>query len=359
MKRFNFAAIVAASAILLTGCSDEQSFFNVDSVPGRCVIEGTVTYNEGTSVENGTFAYNYKPAANLEVVVTVPNSSYGNNLKGNSTFTTTTDENGKYSIEIPATDNAVKATIRTADFRGVRQFVTRENNKVVTKSEEVSYFATDQVDVHARGIEFVNMTCTECSVNSSLAKYGATARVTGQIGQNAWNKVDAEAVYNDNYELVRYNNARLEPCFVAAPNAALIVTVNYENHDFTYNTTTDGQGKFNLYVPVIEFPAQFSYSIEALPYDGQFVQYEAVQVQYQDRYGYDKEYTDYQAHTLTGFYAQPSNWSNFASASLPVAGQIANNNFKLMLFNTINNGSNTYGYHATAFTQGNAWFNEL
>ena len=74
MKNLKTLSVMALTAAIMTGCSEEQTAFDINNVPGSATIQGTIVYNEGTTIENGRFAYDYRPAANLPVIVIVNNN---------------------------------------------------------------------------------------------------------------------------------------------------------------------------------------------------------------------------------------------------------------------------------------------
>ncbi|MDE6196493.1 MAG: hypothetical protein K2F91_01340 [Muribaculaceae bacterium] len=352
------AAFFAAS--LLVACSDEQTTFNIENVPGRCTLQGQIVYNQGTTYEGGKFVYNYKPVANSEVFVTVDNSGYGNGLTGETTFTTTTDEQGNYTIEIPAPSNSITATVKTADFLTERSVVEIVNNKVVTNTEEVVIrgYRTFS-DIHSNGIRLASFVCTECNTDDSFSGFNEYATLNGTVGQNVEYKIAATPIRNLDKELIGYDDARVQYCFEPAAKVDLILKVNYTSGEtFTYNTTTDASGNFSLQVPVAGFPAVFGYELTCVTYNGNFTHYE--QVLRKGTNAFDNEYTyyDYEARKLVGFYSQTFCTGTYY-ASYPVAAQVVSEDFKAMVFNPLNNGQELYGYSAGAFGEYNPWLEDF
>lgn len=357
MKITKLAAIAATGILFLGSCSEDQSTFNVENVPGRCQIEGVVKYNEGTTIENGHFAYNYKPASDLEVTITIQNSEYGD-LAGKSTFTTVTDAEGKYSIEIPAPASNAIVNITTADFRGVRTFVAQEDNNVITKSENVIYRGITSTEVHSQGIVYANILCTECSVDTPIDNMTQLATLKGKVGQGVEYKNPARKNYNDDNEFVGYTNASLYYVYDGA-KMDLIVQVNYKGKVFTYNVTSGNDGEWTLQVPVYEFPANFNYTVSAMPYNSSYTHYVAEEITYKinPTDDYERTYIDYVAKTLQGFYAQA--YSASYDAQFPVANQVVSNDSKIMLFEPLNNGQDIFGYSASKYSASDLWRNEL
>lgn len=324
---------MALAAAIMTGCSEEQTAFNIDNVPGKATIQGTIVYNEGTTVENGRFAYDYRPAAGLPVTVIVRNYGYSASLSGESVFETVTDENGKYSIEIPAPLSDATATVRTAEFQGVHRSVIRKNNQLVTEATNVVYGTEDNVSFHSQGIVYCDLVCTERSAEDIPSGYTEYAALSGKVGQN--------------YQLL--DPTQLTDCFTWAANADALMTITYQDgSEFTYNVTTDATGNFTLQVPVKEFPTTLHYSIEVLPYEGTFT-----------TYAYDYDLADYVSHTLRGYYTQYTGAAGTADyVTYPVATAAKSFEVQAMIFEAAE-GEETYGYYPGAFMQTLPWLGEL
>lgn len=358
MKLTHFAASAALSLLVLTSCSEDQSSFDIQNVPGRCLIEGVVKYNEGTTMENGHFAYSYKAAANLEITVTVNNSEYGA-LRGESVFTTVTDSEGKYSIEIPAPRNTINATITTADFRGTRTYITDENNKVVTKTQDVIFRGQSSASIHSEGIVYANFECNPHSVNSVISGFNQYAKIEGSVGRGIEYVVPAERLYNEDNELTGYRDARRYYVYDRC-RADLIVRVNYQNETYIYNVTSGTDGEWTLQVPVKEFPADFTYDVMAMPYDSDYTHYVAEENTYvlpNDYYEIERTYTTFTGHTIKGYYSRK--WTPRFDASFPVANQVCTSQAKVLVFEPFNTVEDTYGYSSSSFTSSNKWLSEL
>ncbi|MCH5218519.1 MAG: hypothetical protein J1F07_08255 [Muribaculaceae bacterium] len=348
MKSIKTLFCAALAAMMLTACSDEQTSFNVDKVPGRGEIRGTIVYNTGAELVDGKFVYDFKPAANVAVYVYAQNSDYSNSLDGQSIFTTTTDENGDYKISIPVTEDNMKVTIRTAAFDGVQTFVEIINGEVVQRERPVVYRGNYQIDaIDNHDIVYANFQCAVTSSDTEYAGFTEVATVKGQIGQNYEYYTAPEQIFNEekdeegnviNKTFAGWESAFITYLFTPAANVDLIVSVNYSGAGHTgieyptgtgvtYNVTTDANGNFELLVPVAEFPASFSYSIEALTYEGTFVHYNKVVKEFTypnenaDAEPQLGEYIDYEPVTLNGWYAQK--YSCNASASFPVASVVS------------------------------------
>lgn len=333
MNKLKALSVLAITAAMVSSCSEEQTSFNIDNVPGKATIQGTVVYNEGTSVENGRFVYDYRPAANLPVIVIVDNNDYSDNLTGETVFETVTDENGKYTIEIPAPLHNGIASVRTAEFQGVHNTVIRKNNQLITEETNVVYGVEKNVSIHCQGIVYCDMVCTERSAEDIPTGYVEYAALCGKVGQN--------------YQLLQPTQPI--DCFTWAANADALMTISYEDgSQFTYNVTTDATGNFTLQVPVKEFPATFHYSIEVLPYEGIFT-----------TYAYSNDLADYVSHTLKGYYTQYTGAAGTDGyVSYPVATATKSFEVQAMIFEAAE-GEETYGYYPGNYMQTLPWLGEL
>ena len=134
----------------MVGCSKEQSSFNIEDVPGKAKVMGTFTYDAGQSYTNGVYVQQIKGAAGVRVKAQISNSSIKSNSTGYTTYETTTDENGNYSIEIPAVPNGTNVEIIADPFFATYSEVTGVNNNIPEiKSEEV-LFKAQSTDVSIR-----------------------------------------------------------------------------------------------------------------------------------------------------------------------------------------------------------------
>lgn len=284
MKALKLAAIATVATLTLAGCSDEQSVFDVNAVPGRCTIEGQITYNEGTTLnsETGKFEYKFKPLADTQVKVRVANSAYNNGQTGYTYFTTTTDSEGNYAITVPAPENTVYGTVLVPDFKGTRSVVKKVNNKVDTKVENVIYYGDHQVKVTAGHIEYANFRCTECGTEQTLNVYDKAATLKIRLGKGTEYTTPYKAVYSkftdqetdEQTEVFSYyQNGNLYYCYEPASKADVILTVTQNGDTMTFNTTTDDNGEFSIDVPVIGFPTSFNYEVQVMPWDAEYTHY--------------------------------------------------------------------------------------
>ncbi len=357
MKLLKKMSVVACAAFALASCSDDQTTFDLQSVPGRAIVQGTVNCNYGATYTGGKMEYSIKPVAGLKVLLTIANSQYAGGLKGESVMETETDENGQYSFEVPVTNSGVDVSISTAQFKGVRTVVERKNNKVVTREENVVFGTTtpSQVSLKNYGIEYANVTCNVTSVDEEIESYGFYARLEGTIGRNT--EVYTAPQPHKNYlgNVTGYDDATVEYRFEPAPQADLIVYVEYGEAKYTFNATTDRGGNFKLDIPVIEFPADISYRVEAMPQETAFTTYLMNPTPSTFRHqGISYTAYDMTRYLVNGMYEQ-TDWSGgYYSASFPTGSYPHTFTQKTLIFNPYPTEP-TYNYYMGNWSEYSFW----
>ena len=347
MKTDRILGFAAMAAMLLASCSEEQTGFNIGNVPGKATISGDIVYNAGTSLRDGKFVYDIKAAADVEVFVTVDNSGYDSKLEGKSTFSTRTDENGHYSIEVPTGSNSVYATVRTADFAGTMTTVERRNNSIVTVENPVVRWAEQSLSLSDHGIYYGNMTCSHRDPQVLPETYATYAQIQGLYNRNVEKMTPIEAVRDpETNELIGYRDAELDYEWEGFGAVDLIVAVVYRNGgaSATYNCTTDATGKYVLNVPVPAFPVEFDINVQAMPKNGTFTTYEATTVTRVVN-EVEREYRSYIPHQLNGYYAMSAMSGEDRSVRVEMAGVIKVFDFNGMLFNPFEVDQEIFGYN--------------
>lgn len=113
-------AVALGAAALFTSCEKEQSVFSPESLPGTCTITGVVKYNEGHALVGDQLVSDHEvPASGQVIMLSIPNSAYGNNSVGNQIYTDTLDAEGRYEFTIPAPANGeslYNATLEVIPF---------------------------------------------------------------------------------------------------------------------------------------------------------------------------------------------------------------------------------------------------
>lgn len=231
MKKLQILAMVLLG--LQFAACEKQTYLDFESIQGECIIEGVLTYNQGERMVDGVLEKIQKPLPNATIKVTVPYSSYQANSSGDKVFTTTTDENGKYSIAIPVGTKTISATIGAEPFKAIYY----KYDKLVGATEiEGLYTANEQkVNLKAGAIEWVNITMSaEQALN---LERNTKITIRGKVMQTA-EVADVEAgtivSVNDDY--------------IAASNVTVLITISNENSSdvITYVKETDKMGKIEF-----------------------------------------------------------------------------------------------------------------
>ena len=99
----------------------EQTSISMDDIAGKATISGVLTYVSGQELAaDGTLKDVVTPAEGVNVVVDVSLSSLDpwGNSDGYKTYSTTTDSDGMWSVEIPTVDDGAYVNIKPASFSG-------------------------------------------------------------------------------------------------------------------------------------------------------------------------------------------------------------------------------------------------
>jgi len=257
-------ALVALLLIGISGCKKvEQTELNIDSCQYKATIQGIVLYPAGITLNNQESV----PASDVNVFVDVPYSYYSATASGIKRFETTTDSQGKFSIDIPVTVNSAQITIRVPSFQGkhyvFEQFVQEGGNfipKFVQK--EVLY--------------------------SFLGK-NATANASNIIHENlllTYNLIGVEpeykytAIYQFNVEKEFYQVPSGPPYtiptleWVPQENKDVVVEVTRGNEKNYYIGRSNAAGFVSIDIPIKELSENVQITVKSNPYRGTITFYE-------------------------------------------------------------------------------------
>lgn len=162
--------IVAIAALAFSSCSEDQTSLSINDIPGKAKIIGSFTYNDNQAVSSTLpSATSVKPVMNMKVYVMISNKSLDpkDNAKGYTTYETTTDANGEYTIEIPAVETGTSVTIQGAPFEG--KYYTTSSTTTTTGSNPV---------VTKDGVYEVNTITINAKPNDIIAAGKATYSFT-------------------------------------------------------------------------------------------------------------------------------------------------------------------------------------
>lgn len=354
MENIKKMLLAAGAVVMLASCSEDQTEYNIENVPGRAKISGTIVYNEGTTIENGRFSYNYKPLASHEVILEVPNSYYKPYADGVKVYTTSTDASGKYSFDIPATDQSGSATISIRPFEGTTTTVKNVDQKPQVVKEQVIYRGSASVSVKNRGLEIENFQCAAYAVDAVPESFSKSVSFKTVIGQNFEYKTPITPRYNNNNVISGYADAKIDKVWQPASNVDFIVEIDCAGAAITLNGTTDAKGECSLQVPVEKLPASFFYRVTPVSYLGKFTHYVRGEkpVERQLPSGTKVEVYDYEAVTLDGWYQSTGDITG--SVSYEFANFVQKAECKSMLFHVLP-GAEDKGYTTSGWGQATPW----
>lgn len=166
MKTIVKAAMLFASALVVfSSCLKEQTGLSIEDIPGKAKIMGRLSINEGQTYEGGKFVDLKKPAANVEVIVKVSNSSLSpTSADGYTDYKTTTNEDGSFEVVIPAVDGGVSyevvAPAIVGTMKTLSSAVIKDGEFLFEDQEGVYEFSKKGNGVMPGSVEVVNGTYT-------------------------------------------------------------------------------------------------------------------------------------------------------------------------------------------------------
>lgn len=213
---------------------------SIDDLTKSAQIVGRYTYDEGQEYSVGSYTRLIKPAAGVTVEVTVNASEISTTADANGviTYETVTDENGRYEITIPVTEDGINVTVQPVDFKGMYYSVEGiSGGKAIYVEEEVVYSA-QPVDVF--------LSPNDIKVNDGMYTHTALDLNEGFPYSSVFNVVVGEATYSKKVDAegVEFVHKEYKPAY----GVDVEITVEYEDGDFLFVATTDmnGVAKFNV-----------------------------------------------------------------------------------------------------------------
>ena len=251
MKYIFKIAAVALVALLVALQACNKSELNLDTFTGKATVTGYVeihTYTE--SVED------YLPAVGKTVVVEVANSEYCAGAVGVKYFYGVTDENGKFSIEVPVTNKGVQATVYGESFvyenylynevlngtsaNYIDAVMTTATTKITLRDGDTYYY------LGSYGIESASDVETEMQ----------EVVLKGKLTYTGWESVGSEFVGAS----IPYDNMPFAIYVQTDNNLDGTISVQDISEDyFLFKGTTDAEGMFELKVNI---PVSKSYDFE-------------------------------------------------------------------------------------------------
>ena len=258
MKYIFKIAAVALVALLVAWQACNKSELNLDTFTGKATVTGYVeihTYTE--SVED------YLPAVGKTVVVEVANSEYCAGAVGVKYFYGVTDENGKFSIEVPVTNKGVEATVYGESFvyenylynevlngtsaNYIDAVMTTATTKITLRDGDTYYYAGSYTIESASDVEI--------EMQEVVLK--------GKLTYTGWKLVGSEFVGTT----IPYDNMPFM-IYVSTENN-LDGTISVEDISL-FKGTTDAEGMFELKVN-IPFADNYQFELQVSHVNNNFV----------------------------------------------------------------------------------------
>lgn len=237
-KNFLFVSDIGNSDIV-TCSDDDQSSLNFNSIKGRAVIKGKVTYEPGfqKGAADNELILQKVAAAGAVVTVEVANSEYLSGSEGTKSYEVTADENGEYSVEVPVGLRPINAKVTVKEFKGVS--VSFVNNALLTV-EGVKYEAAGKdVTLSNGNTKTTNISLSQMAKEKQdiIATRNLKAMVKGRI------MVPAEDfIYGYNNEITGIQ--RGSKALANAKFSLRFTNSSDDNRAFRYDITTSANGEF-------------------------------------------------------------------------------------------------------------------
>ena len=255
---FKIAAVALVALLVALQACNNKSELNLDTFTGKATVTGYIeilTYTES--------ADDYLPAVGKTVVVEVANSEYCDGAVGVKYFYGVTDENGKFSIEVPVTNKGVEATVYGESFvyenylynevlngtsaNYIDAVMTTATTKITLRDGDTYYYAGSYTIESASDVEI--------EMQEVVLK--------GKLTYTGWKLVGSEFVGTT----IPYDNMPFM-IYVSTENN-LDGTISVEDISL-FKGTTDAEGMFELKVN-IPFADNYQFELQVSHVNNNFV----------------------------------------------------------------------------------------
>ena len=240
MKKI-FYLFLALTIVALSACSDDdQSSLDFNSINGRAVIKGKVTYEPGfqKGAADNELIRQKVAAAGAVVTVEVENSQYLSGSEGIKSYEVTADENGEYSVEVPVGLRQISAKVTVKEFKG--KSISFVNSAQLT-IEGVKYEAANggtRVTLTNGNTTSTNISLSKMEEQDIIATRNLKAMVKGRIMVPA-----EEIIFNKNEEITGIKQGTKA---LANAKLSLSFTNNRDSREFRYDITASATGEFTF-----------------------------------------------------------------------------------------------------------------
>lgn len=262
-KNCLFFAFLCTLTLGFFGCQKiEQTELNIDDSQYSTTIQGTLLYPAGVTATDagGT------PVAGKTVFVDVPYSYYSSTATGTKRFTTTTDNQGKFSIKVPAKIASGTAIVTVESFHGkhyiFEQYVQDGSNYVpkFVEKEVIYQFGGIPVTITASSIENKNLILAYDLVGAK-PEFLFTANY----------KFNVEKIYYALTEAAPYSTSTK---WIPQANTNVIVTITRGADDYVYLGKSNSDGTVSVDIPIKAIEETVWITVTANPFRGNLTFYE-------------------------------------------------------------------------------------
>ena len=255
---FKIAAVALVALLVALQACNNKSELNLDTFTGKATVTGYIeilTYTES--------ADDYLPAVGKTVVVEVANSEYCDGAVGVKYFYGVTDENGKFSIEVPVTNKGVEATVYGESFVYENYLYNEVLNgtsanyidAVMTTATRKSTLRDGDTYYYASSYTIESASDVEIEMQEVVLK--------GKLTYTGWKLVGSEFVGTT----IPYDNMPFM-IYVSTENN-LDGTISVEDISL-FKGTTDAEGMFELKVN-IPFADNYQFELQVSHVNNNFV----------------------------------------------------------------------------------------
>lgn len=277
--------------LFLASCEKNESYLDLEKINGSATIQGVVTYNQGERLEGSSVVMFQQPLANAEVVVSVNYSEYEDGSEGIKKYTTTTDANGKFSIDIPVGLKTINAKVGVKSF--MAEYYSYDlvigETKVnaiyeASREEEVSLTSNDLKWVAIQMNARQDNTSTDKSIKVSVAgKVSAYYEKAERNDDDEVENIEVDTKAAENVQvIVRFKNAST-------------------NEELMYLVTTNTSGEYTVAANLFTRwnLNNVTCEVETKPYTGEFKHW-------YEMLDYETNEKTWKSQTVNGLYKSES-----------------------------------------------------
>ena len=286
------------------------SYESRDNISSSANVYGKLVYDEGQGFDGKNYTRLIKPAANVKITAIVDT--------GKNTYTTQTDSNGNFELQIPVT-TSTSVKLKATSFIGQYHKVidVKDGEPVYLDEEGVYSFADTTFTLDPNQVEVID----------GIFNYEGRENAEEYVYHSEYRVIVVKQDYSKNDE---DGNAKVVKQYKEAKDVDVIIEVEFDNETFTYVASTDNEGVATFNIPTYTKTWEPTINVKVNPFAT-------------DKFTYYKEEDDKEnpgkkkvvKYTLSGKFEQAEDEDytdspSFTSIeSLPVPEFLVKMNFKL------------------------------